>query len=203
LLARPDTAEIVWRDVVTVPARSIASMVASRELPQMAGVLKVDTEGHDLAVLRGLGDLEADVVMVEHWTELPLGLGRCPWNIDDLLSQLQPRGFDHFVTLLHRGEFVTLKWDDGEVEPGVMANVVFVHDRVLDRAFPVLLEFAGRLAEQAAQVGQRYMRAAQDRLEIIEELNDAAEARLSALEETSAELERQRARVADLEQLTP
>ncbi len=187
-----DTSAIVWRRTLEVSRRSLGSLVADGELPGEVGVLKIDTEGHDLAVLRGMGELTADVVMIEHWSELPLGLGPCPWTTREVVDCLRPRGFAHFAFVAHRGEFVTLKWDDGEIESGAMGNLVFVADRLLDRAYPVLLGYAGDLADSAVGVGQHYMRAAAERLAVLEELRQAAEARLSALARTSEELTRVR-----------
>src|SRR5271167_3969244 len=71
LLERDDTDEIAWPEVLTVSQRSLSSLIDTDEIPKQVGILKIDTEGHDLAVVHGMGPLEADVVMVEHWTDLP------------------------------------------------------------------------------------------------------------------------------------
>ena len=128
----------------------------------MVGILKVDTEGCDLAVVRGMGALSCEIVMVEHWADLPHGLGICPWRIEDMLAELRPRGFSHFALIVHRGEFVTLRWDDGTVEAGAVGNLVFIHDRVLNRAVGPLLSCASRLADEAVEVGLMYSEAARD-----------------------------------------
>jgi hypothetical protein len=150
-----------------------------------------------------MSGLEADVVMVEHWTELPHGLGACPWTIHDMIAALRPREFSHFAFIVHRGEFVTLKWDDGGVETGAMGNLVFLHDSVVAGMLPEFLDCAGWLAECAVRIGQTYMqnanerlgvieelrRAADDRLALIEELHDVANERLRALDAVKAQLE--------------
>jgi FkbM family methyltransferase len=202
LLSRPDTGEISWSGGITVALRSLGSLVASGAIPRRVGILKIDTEGHDLAVVEGMGALEADVVMVEHWNYLPNGLGACPWSTADMVDALQSRGFSHFAFIVHRGDFVTLKWDDGDVEDGAMGNLVFLHDRVLAELLPDLLDCAGRLSEEAVTRGQRYRgvaserlalvgeleRAANDRLALVHELEEAAQERLQALEATTAVL---------------
>jgi FkbM family methyltransferase len=188
LLERDDTDQIAWRGTVEVTCRSLASLVCSEELPRRVGILKIDTEGNDLAVVRGMGTMEADVVVVEHWSELPHGLGACPWTTRGLLAELEPRGFSHFAFIVHRGEFVTLKWDDGEVERGAMGNLVFLHERVLPRLLPDVLELAGALAEQAVRVGQGFASAASERLALLNELQHVAEERQQALEEATARM---------------
>lgn len=188
LMERANTDEIAWKQAVPVTLRSLQSLIDAREIPSSTGILKIDTEGHDLAVVRGMGSLAADIVMVEHWTDLPHGLGVCPWSTQDMLAELEPRGFRHFAFIVHRGEFITLKWDDGEVERGAMGNLIFLHDGVLARLLPDVLDCAGRLAERAVRVGQMYMDAARDRLALVSDLEEAAEARGRALEATTARL---------------
>jgi FkbM family methyltransferase len=212
LLGRADTEEIAWGKTVEVTRRSLQSLIDSGEVPRRVGILKIDTEGHDLAVIEGMGALEPDVVMVEHWNYLPNGLGACPWSTLDMVNALRGRGFSHFAFIVHRGDFVTLKWDDGEVEEGAMGNLLFVHDGVLAQLLPDLLDCAGRLSEEAARTGQDYMRvarerlalvdelegAANDRLALVHELKHAAQERLEALEMTTAELTRKRAELEAL-----
>ena len=150
-LERPATDEIQWDETLIVPTRSLGSLVRSGELPARVGVVKIDTEGHDLAVVAGMGDLICDVVMVEHWVDLPNSLGVCPWSSDEMVEALRTRGFSHFAFIVHRGEFVLLQWDDAGVSPGAMGNLVFIHDRVLNALLPDVLERASSLAEVAVE----------------------------------------------------
>lgn len=170
LLERPAADEIAWPETVRVEGRSLASLVQSGELPRRAGILKVDTEGSDFAVISGSGELDCDVVMVEHWNDLPHSLGPCPWTIDDLTGVLRPRGFSSFAFLEHRGEFPLLKWNDASVGTGMMGNVVFLHDRVREALMPVLFECALAIAQESVELGERYAAAAHARLAVIEDL---------------------------------
>jgi hypothetical protein len=170
LLDRPDAAEIAWEEPIPVEARTLGSLVRSGAIPPHVGILKVDTEGHDLAVIEGMGELDCDVVMLEHWLDLPNSLGPCPWRVEQVEAALAPRGFAHFAFVYHRTEFVILKWDDHEVEPGYMGNLIFLHERLLPRAALDVLESATRLAVAAVEVGEMYMGAAHERLAVIEEL---------------------------------
>ena len=173
VLQRPDTDEIAWRETLMVPARSLASLIATGELPARAAVLKIDTEGNDFAVVTGMGDLDADVVMVEHWLDLPKSLGPCPWTTEQMAAALRPRGFSHFAFIVHREDFVIVQWDDGAVPVGAMGNLVFVHDRVLEQLTPAILTFASSLAGRAVDLGQKYSVAARKRLKVIEQLSQA------------------------------
>jgi FkbM family methyltransferase len=193
VVERAETAEIAWSDTVAVVARSLGSLVETGEVPRRAGIVKIDTEGHDLAVVTGLGELGCDVVMVEHWSNLPNLLGPCPWSTDEMVTALRPRGFSHFAFIAHRGEFVTLKWDDGDIEAGYAGNLVFLHDRVLDGLLPVVIACASELAEAAVRVGEMYATAANERLAVIDELvrdrelhAQAAQERLAVIAELQA-----------------
>jgi FkbM family methyltransferase len=189
LLERTDTDEIAWREPIRVAGRSLASLVEAGELPARAGILKVDTEGSDFAVIAGMGHLECDVVMVEHWVDLPHSFGPCPWSTEVMASALHERGFSHYACIEHRGEFVFLKWDDGSMPIGHMGNLVFLHDRVLERLFPDLLECASQLADGAVELGEMYAAAASERLVVIEELERAREALAATAEERLALIE--------------
>jgi FkbM family methyltransferase len=188
LLDRPDTDEIAWRSSIRVEKRSLESLVAAGEVPARVAILKVDTEGQDLNVVRGMGPLDVDVVMVEHWTDLPQGLGPCPWTVDDMREQLSPRGFLHFALIAHSDEFITLQWDDGSLQEGGLGNLIFLHDRVLPLVASEVLACASRLAAGAVSVGRMYMDAANERLEALNENQRAAEERVGVIERLSQEL---------------
>jgi len=178
LLDRPDTDEIAWRETISVTGRSLGSLVSAGELPPRVGVLKVDTEGHDLQAVSGMGSLECDIVMVEHWTDLPRSLGRCPWTADEMISALGSRGFSHFVFVVHRGETALLRWDDADVPSGQFGNLAFVHDRVVAQVWPVIVDCATACAELAIE-----------HLELrLEEVEADREARLEVIQRQEAEL---------------
>ncbi len=181
LLDRRDTSEISWRETLPVSRRSLESLLAAGEIPARVGILKVDTEGHDLAVVRGMGSLEAEVVMVEHWSDLPKGLGPCPWSAAEMVGALRERSFTHFAFVVHSGEFVFFKWDDATVEQGAMGNLVFFHDDVIARILPTLVAQAGAISQEVVSVGEGYAQAADDRLQLIDELHGVAEERLGLI----------------------
>jgi FkbM family methyltransferase len=196
MLERDDTDEIAWGETITVPGRSLASLSEDGVIPKRVGILKVDTEGNDLAVIAGMGDLESDVVMVEHWQDLPQSLGPCPWTSEEMISALRQRGFSHFAFVVHRGEFVILQWDDGDVPAGHMGNIIFLHDRVSDRLLVDVLDSASTLAKISIEKAEMHASAAAERLEALEALKrerdvqaDAAQARLTLIDELSRDLE--------------
>lgn len=187
LLERPSTDEIGWSGTVAVSGRSLGSLVEEGALPAEVGIVKIDTEGNDFAVVEGMGSLDCDLVMVEHWHELPMSLGPCPWTTEEMAAALHVRGFSHFAFVVHRPPFTILKWDDGGIPRGAMGNLLFLHDRVLDRLLPTVTPFASSLAESALETGLGAVATAAERLAIIEELHTVAAERLALIEALEAE----------------
>lgn len=175
LLPRPDTDDVQWRAGVTVRARTLASLVEDGDLPARVGILKIDTEGHDYAVLTALGRLDPDVVMVEHWVDLPRSLGACPWTSEQVIDALAERDFTHYAFIVHNGEFTIVQWLDAEVPVGAMGNLVFLHDRVVADVLPDLLGGASALAKETVSLAETFATAARERLEVIDELVAARE----------------------------
>jgi FkbM family methyltransferase len=64
-------------------------------------VLKIDTEGHDLAVLEGMGRLRPRVVACEFWGNLPETSGRCPYRLEDLVARGRDLGYEHWFSVSH------------------------------------------------------------------------------------------------------
>ena len=63
-----------------------------------------------------------------------------------------------------------LQWDNGEIPIGCMGNLVFLHDRVLDRLLPEVLVCASSLAEQAVELADARSQVARERLVLINDL---------------------------------
>src|SRR5260370_1446202 len=61
--------EVSFSSQVEVPVRSLHSLAAKKEIPDDFPVLKIDTEGFDLEVIRGMGQLQPQVVQTEFWGE--------------------------------------------------------------------------------------------------------------------------------------
>ncbi len=168
LLHLPDSEQVIWRETVKIAGRSLASLVDAGEIPPHVGILKIDTEGHDLAVVAGMGGLEADVVMVEHWTDLPLSLGPCPWSTEQMASALRDRGFSQFACVVHQGAFTNLLWNDGDIPEGVFGNLLFLHDRVFSRLLPEVVVSASLFVKSAIQASESGASAALERLKVIQ-----------------------------------
>src|SRR5262249_30008029 len=99
LVAFAETEQVRWAKRVPVTCRSLESLVEDGTLPAKVGVLKVDTEGHDLEVVRALGRLSPAVVMVEYWDTIAAIFGACPYTLEEVAELLVPRGYSNAVVI--------------------------------------------------------------------------------------------------------
>src|SRR5260221_2130120 len=97
LIASADTPGIHWAGEIPVQVRSLATLVESGIIPSEIGILKIDTEGNDFAVLQGMGKLHSAVVMLEYWDKVIETTGSSPYNLEEVKFVMQPRGYSNFV----------------------------------------------------------------------------------------------------------
>src|SRR5262245_3812325 len=134
---------------LAVPTVSLDDLVARGVLPRRVGFLKIDTEGHDLAVLRGAAQLECDVLSVEFWCA-GHALGPSPSPPETMLELLGQRGYDRFVAFCHHGSTTALRFSTWQgVRPDAWGNLLFFrHDKkaIYERAVEHLRATAVRVA---------------------------------------------------------
>jgi len=177
-----DTPQVRWGSDINVPCRSLGSLVSQGTIPSEVGVLKIDTEGHDFAVLQGLGALASDIIMVECWDELPQVIGSCPYRLSQVAGYLRERGYLNFAFFKRFDEFEAVQINHSQTRPGEWGNVLFLHEDVFDQLAPVL--YAAAAAAQSALIDRAlYFRSeCHQRLATIEELDRECRARLKVIE---------------------
>jgi len=85
---------------VNVPVRSLKSLVCEGKIPAEIGLLKVDTEGFDLQVLRGLQDLQPHVVAAEFWAQdFVFGQAGAFNRLDELVKEMRDRGYRWHIVM--------------------------------------------------------------------------------------------------------
>ncbi|MEQ9642613.1 MAG: FkbM family methyltransferase [Alphaproteobacteria bacterium] len=172
-----DTESTAWDETIAVPARTLGGLVETEILPARVDILKVDTEGHDGAVIEGLGALDCAVIMVEYWTDLPTVIGRCPWRLEDMAASLRERGFADYVFIKRHDEYETVQINIPDCEPGAWGNVLFVAGRAAGWLMP--LAYRAAVDAQARLIAQAdgYHAICRERQVVIDELAAALEAR--------------------------
>ena len=131
LIDRPMLQDLQFTKTVPVQVRSIDSLRRSGEIPDSAGLLKVDTEGFDLEVLRGMGDSRFSVVMTEFWDATHPFASGGRGGLGDLTTEMQSKGYDRYIVIYHVDGSSTISYycNRDETVPGSWGNVLFFCDQ--------------------------------------------------------------------------
>lgn len=142
-----DTAS-VKRSVKAIEVETITlSDAASRDhLPSVITLLKIDTDGHDLEVLKGLGALRPKYIFAEYWDTLPETSGQSPYKLNNLADWALEHGYGRAVVFRRNGPIESIEWDAFWSMPGDWGNVLFIKNETDIRAVNALVgEFAPRV----------------------------------------------------------
>jgi FkbM family methyltransferase len=185
--------DLVWDGTVPVRVRSLDSLREAGEIPGRVGLLKVDAEGADADVLRGAASIEAEIVMVEFWGDLPDTLGPCPFELDELRSLVEPLGPRRFVFVRHGPRHVGVsRWETADPAEGDWGNLIFVGDSLVPAAEAALPALDRALRERSERITSEQERAARERLDLIERLSAEADERLEVVERLQRTVEGER-----------
>src|SRR5262249_19786173 len=125
-----DIGEDPWhRKGPTVPVRTVTldELVGRGERPGQVRYLKIDTEGHDLAVLAGAGRLGCEVVGAEFWGD-GHALGKSPSPADAMAALMRRRGYEDFVVIAHHLDNTEVLYSTLEgTRPDSWGNLFFFH----------------------------------------------------------------------------
>jgi FkbM family methyltransferase len=204
-----------------VQCRTLGTLVAEGAIPSTVGIVKVDTERADFAVLQGMGDLSSEIVMIEFWDDLAETVGPATYRMADVAAYMRERGFPMFIAIKRHDQFETIQINAADTRTGDWGNVIFVHERVQAQIAPILFEeaalaqtrlvdtamsFAAEAYERLAGIEEREAaladlhRVAEERREALETTHRIAEERREALETTHRGAQELRARVAELQE---
>jgi FkbM family methyltransferase len=93
---------------IEVVVRRLDSVLAPQQ-PYRAGLLKIDTEGHDIAVLKGAKNIEAEALMVEYWDDsFVFNAGATHNRLEDYVSIIDQKRYPIYIVIwrgISRNEF--------------------------------------------------------------------------------------------------
>jgi FkbM family methyltransferase len=89
-----------YTDSVEVPVRTLASVHQEGLVPAAAGYVKVDTEGFDLEVVRGMGPFKYPMVSLEFWDAMmEFGKTGAQNRLSDLSVEMQGRAYRWWIVI--------------------------------------------------------------------------------------------------------
>jgi FkbM family methyltransferase len=179
-----------------VQRRSLGSLVAAGELPGHVGILKIDTERNDLAVLRGMGGLQSDVVMLEYWDDLTETVGPKAYSVSEVADLMRGRGYTNYVVVKRHGQFETLILNDDRTVPGDWGNLIFIHDAAYPGVSALIHRVVASAQSNLLHRSLYFAREAEERLSIIERDRATTETLSDAIQQLTATAE-QRLKLAE------
>jgi FkbM family methyltransferase len=92
-------ADLKVTHTIPVTVRRLSSIVLEGGLPPRAAVLKIDTEGYELLVLKGATMLDVSIVMAEFWSkDSEFGAWGAQNDPLEMYLALRERGFSHLIS---------------------------------------------------------------------------------------------------------
>lgn len=172
-LSSLDTTATVVRNSrsITVETASLSDLVQQGTLPREIDFLKVDTEGHDLMVLKGVGDLRPRIIVTEYWDSLPDTSGQNLYTLADLVRWGHSNGYKSTLVIRRQGAIETLEIGSSWTRPGDWGNIFFFRDAAdLARIESDLLRLAGAAHETNARYVAKLERDGREKEEVITHL---------------------------------
>lgn len=100
-LTRHSLAEgLVFSETVPVTVRTLANLHTSGEIPAEIGLVKIDTEGFDLEVIKGMGEYRYPVVVAEFWDHnCPFGQTGAMNYLKDMVRAMRERHYSWHIVI--------------------------------------------------------------------------------------------------------
>lgn len=154
---------------IDVTCRSLASLAAAGEIPAEIGILKTDTEGNDLAVMQGLGPVQAEVLICEFFTE-GLYAGWEDAHPRGLIARAEQLGFSQYIAIK--------RWEGQELaslKPAVFlpkqwGNLIFMRLKVFRDAAEPLQKIVAASERRLLAAVVEQTRAAEEKEAVIQKL---------------------------------
>jgi FkbM family methyltransferase len=126
--------DLEFVSAISVPVRSLASLASEGKIPREVGLLKVDTEGFDQQVLRGMGDLRPQIVAAEFWSpDFVFAQSEASNRLDQLVEEMRARGYRWYIVVyrLSGSNRVSFYCNYNRAVSNSWGNVFFFHDHAL------------------------------------------------------------------------
>ncbi len=132
LLRHPMPEDLPFVDSIDVNLRSLESLAAEGLVPRSPGLVKIDTEGYDLEVIKGLGSVSPQVLVCEYWAEdFIFGQGDQYNRLDELVQAARTRDYRWYLVLYRTAgsERVSYYCNYDKAVANSWGNVIFFRDR--------------------------------------------------------------------------
>jgi FkbM family methyltransferase len=123
--------DLPFTSTVLVKVNTLKNLHQSGLVPEDISLVKIDTEGFDLEVIRGMGDYRYPVVGAEFWDrQIPFGRSGLLYTLESLVGEMRSLGYSWHVVLYRIwGQNHTAYYGNhARSVPHSWGNVVFFRD---------------------------------------------------------------------------
>lgn len=132
-----DDQRIHHKQSISVTCRSLNSLYHEGFIKKNIGILKTDTEGNDLHVLRGLSEIDAEVIVCEYF--MPgIYAGWEQGSPYALIEEAKKLGFEHYITTKRIDMFEFVSIDTKTFLEKQWGNLVFINNELFEKIKPEL-----------------------------------------------------------------
>lgn len=125
---------------IPVTCRSLQNLYRDGIINKYIGILKTDTEGNDLHVLRGLGEVQPEVIVCEFF--MPgIYAGWEQGNPLDLIAAAKNHGFEHYIVIKRFDLFESLSIDTPLFGNKQWGNLIFINNTLFEKTKDSLEKF--------------------------------------------------------------
>jgi FkbM family methyltransferase len=125
-------ADLSFESPVPVATRKLSELQQEGLIPANVSLLKIDTEGYDLEVIRGMEGQRYPIVMVEFWdASIPFATQGLRYTVNSMVREMRQRGYMWYIVIYRvwgQNETAFYCNHDRSV-PQSWGNVVFFQDR--------------------------------------------------------------------------
>lgn len=134
LVEHPMQEDCAFTQKTAVKVRTLGSLVRSGELPEKVGLLKIDTEGFDLEVIRGMGEqLRPPVVATEFWDRRHAFGREGHGDLAAIVNEMRRREYPWHVVIYHLDQEARISFYCNRTDTlaGSWGNAIFFRERAL------------------------------------------------------------------------
>ena len=183
---------IYHKNIGEVQCRSLNSLVDEGFISSAIGVIKVDTEGNDLNVLKGMDGICAEILMCEYFMpKIYAG-----WELShpvNLIQQMNKMGFSQYIAVKRIGNIELVSFNKESFVDKEWGNLIFISNNIYEQAELIIKNyiktkeniFFDTILSQYSEMQD----ICDDRAAVIAELKEVAQERLALIEKLTAEIQ--------------
>jgi len=131
LVKHSSTEDLVFSSTVPVTVTTLEDLHSSAKIPQKVSLVKIDTEGFDLEVIRGMGNHIYDVVVAEFWDpKYPYAQSGTLNGLQDMVKEMKQRNYNWYLVIygFWGSEEISYYCNHANSVEGSWGNVFFFQD---------------------------------------------------------------------------